>query len=162
MQNETDRDEIKVLRQHVEDMFAMHTKVHELEDKALILAKQNADVSLKTALASMDARLEGMNEFRATVSDLVGKAVTRLEYDAAHRALDAKYDDRFLSLEKDLVALRNDVIQSGALQRGGYLVKDEGRSNVIMVVSAIGVLLALLTAGVTGLIYIIGHLPPGR
>lgn len=93
-------DDVQLLRQHIEDLFSAHANVHELEGKALILARESAQRSLDNALTSMDKRLEGMNEFRASLSDMSSKAISRDEYMTAHAALDEKYDGRVRALEK--------------------------------------------------------------
>lgn len=46
--------------------------------------------SIGVAYASMEKRLEGMNEFRDTLRDQASKFITREEYEAKHRQLDDK------------------------------------------------------------------------
>jgi hypothetical protein len=48
--------------------------------------------AVKAALTSADKRLEGMNEFRKTLSDQAAKFIIRDEYYAAHQALIDKID----------------------------------------------------------------------
>jgi len=50
------------------------------------------DEALKVALAAQDRRLEGMNEFRKSLSDLSNRFVTNEMYDSEHKALQAKVD----------------------------------------------------------------------
>jgi len=106
-------DDIHILRQHVEDLFAAHASIHDLEGKALILARETAERNLERALTSMDKRLEGMNEFRASLSDITGRAVTRDEYNTAHHALDEKYDSRVRALERMIYMATGGVLLAG-------------------------------------------------
>jgi hypothetical protein len=106
-------DDIQVLRQHVEDLFAAHAIVHNLEDKALALARETAEKNLDRALASMDRRLEGMNEFRSSLTDITSNAVSREEYNSAHKALDEKYDSRTRALERMTYMAMGGVMLAG-------------------------------------------------
>jgi len=57
----------------------------------------NVKESVKTAYASMEKRLEGMNEFRDTLKDQASKFVTRDEMNAKFDALDKQVDDLRMS-----------------------------------------------------------------
>jgi hypothetical protein len=46
------------------------------------------DNSTRTAMEQLNKRLEGMNEFRAVLSDQATKFMTRTEYSSAHKALE--------------------------------------------------------------------------
>lgn len=46
-------------------------------DKAVELSKE----TMKLAVAAMDKRLEGMNEFRSTLKDQTSTFITRVEFD---------------------------------------------------------------------------------
>ena len=95
-----DLDDIRALRQHVEDLFAAHYRVHDMEAIARVLAKKNADESLLVALSAMDKRMEAANELRGALSDLSKEAISRTEYSAAYKSLDDKYDSKYNSLSK--------------------------------------------------------------
>ncbi len=108
-------NDIDILRQHVEDLFAAHAREHALEQRALILARENADTALERALLSMDKRLEGMNEFRATISDISGKTVSRVEWNTAHQSLSDKTEDRFRALERLVYMATGGVLLMGVV-----------------------------------------------
>jgi hypothetical protein len=58
--------------------------------------------SLNNAKASMEKRLEGMNEFRAQLKDQTAGFITRTEYQARHDGLDTKSMSRHDQLEARL------------------------------------------------------------
>jgi len=76
------------LRDYIDLRWHDHESVH----KADIEARQRA-------LDSMDRRLDGMNEFRETLNDVVNKAVSRDVYDQRH----AELERRIQQIEKDMV-----------------------------------------------------------
>ena len=51
-------------------------------EKELQTYQCSSDVNLKAAHASLDKRLEAMNEFRATITDQSNKYLTKLEHEA--------------------------------------------------------------------------------
>ena len=72
--SEHDRHGLYVsLRDFFDLQFREHEKSH------VQLAK-----SVETALAAMDKRLESMNEFRATVSDVQSRSITREMFESQH------------------------------------------------------------------------------
>ena len=76
---ELSEDETKqfriTLREYIDLRFASL-------EKELETYQCSNDVNLKAAHASMDKRLEGMNEFRATITDQSNKYLTKLEHEA--------------------------------------------------------------------------------
>jgi hypothetical protein len=109
----TPGNDIDILRQHIEDLFIAHAQIHALEEKALILAREGAERNLQRALDAMEKRLEGMNEFRSSLSDITSNAVSRDEYNTAHHALDEKYDSRVRSLERMIYMATGGVLLAG-------------------------------------------------
>ena len=53
----------------------------------------NIKESVKTAYASMEKRLESMNEFRDTLKDQAAKFITREEMEAKFETIDKQVDD---------------------------------------------------------------------
>ena len=70
-----------------------HAREHELERQALLKAE-----------ATMNLRLEGMNEFRAQLNQQQGTFVTRTEFEAAMRPLQ-KFNDRLGGMAVMVVVL---------------------------------------------------------
>jgi len=62
-------------------------------DKKVELRFNMKDQALDTAYKSMDTRLQGMNEFRASLSDASKTFLTRDMYDAKHELLQKQVDD---------------------------------------------------------------------
>lgn len=58
---------------------------------------KNIKQSVKVAYASMDKRLEGMNEFRKQINDQSGKFITREAFDAKHDAMEKEIKELQLS-----------------------------------------------------------------
>jgi len=85
-------------------------KVESLEDK--INQRFNLkDQALDTANRSMDSRLEGMNEFRASLSDASKTFMTRDIYEAKHDLIQKQVDDlRMLAAENKGKASQTSVI----------------------------------------------------
>lgn len=69
------------LRDYLDSMLTEHQRMHEE------LAK-----GITVALQSVDARLQGMNEFRRSISDLVNNTVARSTYEAGHSALEQRVE----------------------------------------------------------------------
>jgi len=67
------------LKEYFERLLHEHDKTH----------SQLAE-NVKTALASQDKRLDGMNEFRASLDDATKNSVTRDYYDSQHDALEKR------------------------------------------------------------------------
>ena len=57
----------------------------------------NIKESVKIAYASMEKRLEGMNEFRDTLRDQASKFITRLEMEAKFEVIQKQVDELRLS-----------------------------------------------------------------
>jgi len=108
-------NDIDIVRQHVEDLFTAHAREHELEQRALIIAREGTEKALERALAAMDKRLEGMNEFRATISDISSKTVSRAEWTTAHQALSDKTEERFRALERLVYMATGGVMLMGVV-----------------------------------------------
>ena len=89
-------DDIKALREYLEQYIAAHAKEHELIGMALILAREVQDKSLQTAMEAMNSRLAGMNEFRAQLTDAQSTYVTRNDI----KALSDKYDSKIDGLNR--------------------------------------------------------------
>jgi len=59
--------------------------------RKLVLALRSADAeAVKAALASLNARLDGMNEFRTSLKDQQGTFATRNEVSAQTREIESK------------------------------------------------------------------------
>lgn len=70
----------------MKDYVDMQVKTIETQNQ---LKYQSLDKALEIALASLNKRLEGMNEFRNTLKDQTNTFVTKTEYEASHqRVLD--------------------------------------------------------------------------
>ena len=76
------------LRQFLDQRWQDHTAVHQAEGEAR-----------DKALASMDKRLDAMNEFRASLNDVVGQTVSRENYETRHSELDR----RIQAIERNMV-----------------------------------------------------------
>ena len=71
------------------------------------------DDAIRVALATLDRRLEGMNEFRKSLSDLSNRFVTIDMYDSEHKALEAKmeaYTERIGEVEQAQARAQGAVI----------------------------------------------------
>ncbi len=70
------------------------------------------DKALTAALISNDKRLDGMNEFRASISDLSRQMLTRSEFETSHNALANKTSGemRVLSDKFDIITKPNYIL----------------------------------------------------
>ena len=95
---------LKELREDYKD------KIDALEKK-VELRFNLKDEALDTAYRSMESRLEGMNEFRASLSDASKTFMTRDIYEAKHDLLQKQVDDlRMLAAENKGKASQTSVI----------------------------------------------------
>jgi len=73
------------LKEYLEALIASHDKMYEQRH-------ENDKNTLAFALESLDKRLNGMNEFRAALSDQATRMVPRDEYDERHNSLCEKME----------------------------------------------------------------------
>jgi hypothetical protein len=85
-------DDIKALREFVEQYIANHAKEHELLGMALVLAREVSEKDLMRTSTALEKRLEGMNEFRAQLTDAQATYATRGDMKALGDKYDAKID----------------------------------------------------------------------
>jgi len=102
--DEDTKREIAVVKEYLELIIANNESRHQQ------MAESQRE-ALRVALTSNDKRLDGMNEFRAALSDQSARMTTRLEYDTSRSAITEKidqlktaYDSRFDSELKPLVS----------------------------------------------------------
>jgi hypothetical protein len=119
------------LRDYFAEVQRGHDKLHERDDAART-----------AALASLDKRLDAMNEFRSSLNDMQNRMVTRDFYDARHEELTA----RIAQLE--LHGARTDAVDSNSDD-----IKRVRRTLILTIVG--GVILAMATFGLDLLLGII-------
>jgi len=102
-------------------------------EKELQTYQCSSDVNLKAAHASLDKRLEAMNEFRATITDQAAKYFTKVEHEAWKE-----------KIEQELQTLRDfkltiDTKASTGAVRTGYIL-----SGIALFISFIGLILTIV------------------
>jgi uncharacterized protein YdcH (DUF465 family) len=81
------------------------------------------------ALASMDKRLDGLNELRGMASDIAARAVPRDVYDQRHEELDR----RIQMIERDMVRQSALDVQETELRRTRNTMKNTIVAGLILV-----------------------------
>jgi hypothetical protein len=102
-------------------------------EKELRTYQDSNDVNLKSALISMDKRLESMNEFRQTITDQANKYFTKAEHEVWKE-----------KIEQDIQSLRDfkltiDTKASARSVTTGYIL-----SGIAILISFIGMILTIL------------------
>ena len=103
---------------------------------AISVAMVAADKATAKAENAMERRLEGMNEFRGQLKDQASTFIGRLEYEAKHDLLTAKYEASVILLSDKIHALneRMNIIASVqasgvAANAGAKEAKTEGKQS---------------------------------
>ena len=125
----TDGDEI-TLREWFTSQLA---SCRALTDERFAAAQKSVDL----AYASMERRLEGMNEFRATLSDQQGRYLTIAEYQRAHESILHDVQD----LRESRAEMRGKATQES-------VVKAQAVANWGVLLSAVAAVLALIALAV--------------
>jgi hypothetical protein len=126
-------DDSVPLRDYVELRWSDHESVHQSE----ALARQRA-------LDSMDQRLDAMNEFRASLNDVVNQSVPREMYDQRH----AELDRRIQEVERNMV-------RQGALDAANSELARTRKALAYTILG--GVVITLIAAVVDVVIRASGH-----
>jgi hypothetical protein len=106
-------------------------------EKELLTYQCSNDVNLKAAHASMDKRLEAMNEFRATITDSSNKYFTKAEHEAWKEKIEQE-----LQLLRDF-KLTIDTKASSRSVTTGYII-----SGIAILISFIGMILTIVKLNV--------------
>ncbi len=88
-----------------------HRREHELEARALDVARDLQDRALSLARQDVDRRLEAMNELRDQITSERGEYLTRTNYDVRHETL----IDRISILERARANLEGRMWVLGAV-----------------------------------------------
>ena len=98
---------------------------------------RSQDRAVQVAVAALEHRLEGMNEFRATVNEIANRSVTRQEFDLLRNKLSDQFAETKERTDSDIRSLR----ESRALLEG-----KASQSSVIlaMILSISGLLLGVI------------------
>jgi hypothetical protein len=126
--------EIAVLRAELRGLEEQHQQwaIHHVREHALI------QEAVGKAEASVDKRLEGMNELRAQITSERAVYLTRAVYDAAHAELRSRVTNNteaIIKLSSELSSLREDL---GALKSGQeWLVRLVAGAVVTMAIAAL-------------------------
>ena len=128
--NELSEDDTRQLRLTLREYIDLRLDYLEKEFETYQCSN---DVNLKAAHASMDKRLESMNEFRQTISDTSNKYLTKLEHEAWKE-----------KIEQELQTLRDfkltiDTKASTSAVRTAYVI-----SGISIFLSFIGLILTIL------------------
>lgn len=112
---------------------AMETALQAAKE-AVQAALAAADRAVAKAETAADKRFEALNELRQMLNDMVATLITRVEFNTLKERVD-RLEGRFDRLD--------------GRTEGTKGTKDDGRSNLALVASFIGILLALLAAVAT-------------
>lgn len=106
---------------------------------------ENLQLSIKLAHASMEKRLESMNEFRNSLKDQENKYVTYNTFDILHKQVEDLKDLIQRLVSKDTIELMQKQIDELRLSKANLEGKASQNSvNIATIMAAIGVLLALI------------------
>lgn len=140
----------------LDERYATQTKALDAAfvaaEKATATALASAEKAVGVATASNEARFQGVNEFRKTLSDQATNLLPRTEYAAAHRALEDKLtivNDRVGALELRLTSrldLTAGTTSGEHGQRGENLaVRAQLSQTVIMIVMSLAVIVSIVS-----------------
>ena len=99
------------------------------------------DKAIKVALYAQDKRLDGMNEFRATIDDQGKKYLTKAEFDAFRGAIDA--DIRSLRESRALLEGKASQVSVDSLARSAGIARSMALIGTI--IGVLGLILSILS-----------------
>jgi len=114
------------LREYVEAMLRQR-------DKHIDQAIQAAAIATTKAEAATERRFEGVNEFRAALSDLAALQVPRAEFTLALSQINSKIEDLKIATDTKISDLRGSN-RAGASALWGYIVGAGGFLSTIITV----------------------------
>jgi hypothetical protein len=145
----------------LDERYATQTKALDAAfvaaEKATATALASAEKAVGVAAASNEARFQGVNEFRKTLSDQAATFLPRLEYSTAHQALEDKLvlaNDRLTALELRHTSRLD--LGSGAAA-GQMTQRSETRENLNTRLVTLGVVVSVVVILVNIVIAIIIH-----
>lgn len=124
--------------------FHEHLLQVERETQSAFLASEKA---ITKAEASVERRLEGMNEFRAALADSTNKNISRAEHETATKSLTEKIDTMAHTFTEKVDDVKNRQIATDASSLGqtsGRVATvdgiDRNRNLMLGVITAVGVI----------------------
>lgn len=137
------RSEFKTGLQHLESSVAA--------------AERSANESIKTALASIDRRFEGVNEFRAALTDLSKTMAARNDLNnlgekmvASDEALEARFESLYQRNRGDIDLINKRLDTREGAEAGTRLTKGSLYGTATILIAVIGILIVAAN-------YITGH-----
>lgn len=130
-----------------------------MDDRDKVYRERDTDrkVAVDAALAAADRQTKA--SFEASEKAIVKAEEAQKAYNSAHNDLARKMDEqnkatmprsetetRFSAIAEKVEEIRRTLAQGSGARDGGRMIKDETRGNIAIVVSVIGVLIALLMA----------------
>lgn len=124
--------QVKFLKEMIEDAEKAHDEHQEEITRALDERFRSQEKALATALAANEKRLDGMNEFRSTLSDQSKTFINRLE----HNSLISSTNEKFDSVNKRFSEL-NGLIQN--LQISDAVINGKASQTQVIISYLIGI-----------------------
>lgn len=145
---------LKKLEQSIVDRFETVDRVNSERDgryserfaAAKALVDQSFAASEKAILKAETAaekRFEGVNELRGMANDILSKTMTRVEYDSAMKAADAKliaavesWDKRHQEIVDRVIALEKTNVATSSVKSEDKERVDNSRANIALIIAA--------------------------
>ena len=136
--------QIDGVRELIGERDRLYTDRFNAQEKAVLAAMASAKEAVTKAEAATEKRFEGVNELRGMANDILTKTMTRIEAEAAFKAVEAKleaaiksWDKRHQEIVDRTIALEKNNVAMGGEKLGAKGQVDNSRADLSLVVSAI-------------------------
>lgn len=136
-----------VHRREQDQRFAMMKQL--LDERAIAQERMENErfgairIAQDVALASLNKRLDGMNEFRQALSDQAANSVTRIMFDQSREAI-----------SKEIAVLRESITKRDAMEQGQRSRSTDQRASIGTTIGLLGGVVLLVSTVVGGVTWI--------